>query len=308
MKRIKQILVVMLMVLMTVSSLDAEAQSRKSRKSNRTKARTSKTVTPTTSEIIEGIGMLVKEMSAQCPMELEGGLIVVESASFRNKCMSMTIAYTDKYEDLVGPYTNADYSYLDYHVKLTITKMIKAMNVSASTFSKTGISFCITYKDNYGDVLWSSKVSPNEYVAFYNELARNGEIPSKNQVFNMESFRQMVNSWNASAPQDLGDGMTLIGVSMKGTDIYYDVSTPYSYVLMFEILDADEKEEIKRDVAIDLYDLYTALGSNKTTILDNMVKLGITINYRYYAGNDNIPYETVRMSASYIKRVGKQGR
>lgn len=308
MKRIKQILVVMLMVLMTVSTLDAEAQSRKSRKSNRTKAKTTKTVAPTPSEIIEGIGMLAKQMSSQCPMDFNDGLGILESVSFKNKCFSMTYSLTDKYEDLVGPYTNADYSYLDYHVNLTISRMIKAIGVSANTFAKTGISFHIKFKDNYGNVLWDGRIAPNEYVAFYNELARNEGIPSKNQTFNLESFRQMVNSWDASTPQDLGDGITLVRVSMNGTNIYYDATTPYSFVMIYELLDEEEEEEVREEVAQELYDLYHALDSKKDTILDNMIKLGITINYRYYAGSDDIPYRTISLPASYIKRVGSKRR
>ena len=308
MKTLKQILVVMMMVLVTVSSFEAEAQSRKSRKSSGTKGRTTKTVTPTTSEIIEGIGLLAREMSSQCPMDLNDGLAVLESASFKNKCFSMTYAFTDKYEDLVGPYTNADYSYLDYHVKLTISRMIKAIGVSANTFSKTGISFHITFKDNYGDVLWSGRIAPNEYAAFYNELSRNGGVPSKNQTFNLESFRQMVKSWNASTPQDLGDGIILVGVSMEGTNIYYDATTPYRYVMIYKLLDEEEEEEVRKEVAQELYDLYSAFDSKKNTILDNMIKLGITIHYRYYAGSDDIPYKTISLPSSYIKRVGSQRR
>ena len=71
MKTLKQILVVMMIVLVTISSFEAEAQSRRSKKSSRTKARTTKTVAPTPSEIIEGIGMLAKQMSSQCPMDWE---------------------------------------------------------------------------------------------------------------------------------------------------------------------------------------------------------------------------------------------
>lgn len=308
MKTLKQILVVMMMVLMTVSSFEAEAQSRKSKKSNRTKARTTKTVAPTPSEIIEGIGMLAKQMSSQCPMDFNDGLGILESVSFKNKCFSMTYSLTDKYEDLVGTYMNSDYSYLDYHVKLTISRMIKAIGVSANTFAKTGISFHITFKDNYGDVLWDGRVTPNEYVAFYNELTKNGGVPSKNQTFNLESFRQMVKSWDASTPQDLGDGITLVRVSMNGTNIYYDATTPYSFVMIYELLDEEEEEEVREEVAKELYDLYHALDSKKDTILDNMIKLGITINYRYYAGSDDIPYRTISLPASYIKRVGSKRR
>ncbi len=296
-----------MMVLINVPSFEAEAQSMNTRGNKITKVRTTGTVPPTTSELISGVEMLINEMSAKCPMTTEGGLTVIESASFKNKCMSMTIAYTDKFEELVDGSTNNDYSYMDYHVKLTISRMIKAMNVSANTFGQTGISFSITYKDNYGDVIWFSRVTPKEYIAFYNELTRNGEMPLKGEIFNLESFRQMVNSWNASTPLDLGDGITLFRVTMEGTNIYYDASTPYRYVLSFELLDDEEKEEERKEVAQEVYNLYSALDSSKKNlILNNMIKLGITIHYRYYAGSERNPYNTISLPSSYIKRVGSQ--
>ena len=78
--------------------------------------------------------------------------------------------------------------------------------------------------------------------------------------------------------------------------------------LFAEKLNEKEEEVVREEVAQELYDLYHALDSKKDSILDNMIKLGITINYRYYAGSDDAPYKTISLPASYIKRVGSKRR
>ena len=145
MKTFKQILVVMMMILMSLSSFDTLAQSRKSRSSHGTKTTTTKTVTPTTNDIISGFEMMANKMSSMCPMDMEDGLVKLQSVSFNNKCLSMTYAYTDKFEKLLDGTIKSDYSYCEYNMKLIIASLIKSLNVSARSFGQTGISFRFTF-------------------------------------------------------------------------------------------------------------------------------------------------------------------
>lgn len=304
MKTFKHILVVIMIMMVTMASVQVEAQTKRSRSKGKSTTRIQKTAPLSSNNIISIIDEAAQHLSSECPKVMNDGLSVMESVTFKNKCLSMTFSYTDMALELSDDVFEGDYSYMDYNMKLVVSNMIKMSKVSVNSFSKAGISFSFIIKDNCGNVLWSKKITPSEYVKFYNELVRNGEMPSKEYPLNMESFRQMVRSWNASTPQDIGDGLIVFKISMEGKNINYDISTPYSIMLFFSAFDSEEKEEVRKETAQEVYDILNRLSSTKNKLINNMIKLGITVNYRYYAEDDTVPFTVIKMPASYIKRVG----
>ncbi len=292
------------MAIIAVSLIEADAQTRT--KSKRKTNANPSSVTLTTTEIINSLRMEVRKMSAQCPIVLENGLIQLESVSFKDKCMYMTFAYTDKVEEYFGDISDTDYSYMDYAAKLTIATVINSAPVSASSFAKADVSFGFTFKDSSGTVLWSKSIASDEYMAFYNDLILNGDLPKRGNSINLEYFRQLVKSWNASTPEDLGDGSIITSITMEGSIIYYNISTSYSYALMTLGLSKDEKELIRVDIAKYLYDIFTLLDTQGSdTLINEMIGLNIEICYRFFVSNDDRPYYMTSLPSSYIKSVGK---
>ena len=300
MKQFRNILTLIMIVLVVASTFDADAQSRRKKSNKRNTTSTTK-VTP--NDLVESLSREAVILSRQCPIDYNE-LGRLESVSFKNKQMTMTMSFKEEFmEEYYSP--NTDFSYMEYGFKLILANIIKSSGVPASTFAQSGISFKFILKDCDGNVLWQNVITCKEGAEFYKQTVKNGNLPKNKSNYNLEYFRQLVKSLNNSTPQYLENDMVITSVTMEGTKIFYNTKVPSYMVVGIMVLTEDEKEETRREIAEEIYEFFSKIDTRqKNSIINEMISLGISINYRYYVDDVTSPVYTVSMPSSYIKKIG----
>lgn len=300
MKQFRKILTLLLIVLVVASTFDADAQTRRKRSNKRNTTSITK-VTP--NDLVESLSREAVILSRQCPIDYNE-LGRLESVSFRNKQMTITMSFKEGFmENYYSP--NTDFSYMEYGFKLILANIIKSSGVPLSTFAQSGISFKIILKDSDGNFLWQNVITCKEGAEFYRQTVKNGNMPKNNKKYNLEYFRQLVKSLNKSTPQYLEDDMVITSITMEGSKIFYNTKVPSYMVVGFMMLTEDEKEETRREIAEEFYDYFSKIDTRqKNSIINEMISLGISINYRYYVDDITAPVYTVSLPSSYIKKNG----
>ena len=99
--------------------------------------------------------------------------------------------------------------------------------------------------------------------------------------------------------------MVITSVTMEGTKIFYNTKVPSYMVVGIMVLTEDEKEETRREIAEEIYEFFSKIDTRqKNSIINEMISLGISINYRYYVDDVTAPVYTVSLPSSYIKKIG----
>lgn len=118
----------------------------------------------------------------------------------------------------------------------------------------------------------------------------------------LSEFQIIVDEAKKDLPIALGDGLSCINISLQGSNIYYDYELDKGYVYLDETVTEEQKREIAKKLCDDYSPLKDAYGDD---VFDQMERLGVSINYRYYQHGHSKPYKTVRIPASYIKQFDK---
>lgn len=127
-------------------------------------------------------------------------------------------------------------------------------------------------------------------------------IPESSNKLTLGDFRMMVDGLQKDLPIALGNGLTCKRISMQGSNIYYDYELEEGYVYLDKYITEEQKRDIAQQLCRDYSSLKVDYGDD---LFDQMVKLGISINYRYYCYGQKTPYKTASISASYLKQFDK---
>lgn len=123
---------------------------------------------------------------------------------------------------------------------------------------------------------------------------------SNENEYDLEFFQIVVELANTQCPMDLEDGLVMKSITMEGTKMYYNavVSDDEMIEMMRDYPDLFSgvmKKELLKGLRDDAFD--------DDEMLDAMIKLGITVNCRFYAEGESSPILIIPMTAKELKNV-----
>lgn len=301
MKQLKQFFALTLVLIFLFGTLDADGKTRRKHSQKRqTTAAKSSTSGLSSQDVLDLFSVSFNIVSLNCPYECYDG-VIAESVSFKNKCVEMVLAYSSDFmNENELSFDGVDLSFLcERAIMVMSNQMMQQLSVPLKTFEKTGIYYKVTIKDDNGKVLGTKTVTNKEIVKYCKENASNG---TNDNFVDMKTFQQMINVVNSQTPIDTGYGIVINSIFMEGKTIYYDAvvtDTDISDVLAInpELM----KDILKPAMAKSFYDSFKSSG-----ILNNMVSMGISLNFRFYKENASDPILTIPVSAREIKRLGEE--
>ena len=123
---------------------------------------------------------------------------------------------------------------------------------------------------------------------------------NSNQLdYDLEFFQNVVSLANTQCPMYLDEGLVVNSITMEGTGMYYNST-----------VSDNEMIEVMRQSP----ELFTSLMKSKSILsemceayddemIDTMIKLGITVNFRFYAEGSNRPILNVPITAKELKQA-----
>lgn len=300
MRYLRHFLTFAIIALMMIGTIDASGKHRRTK----TKARQNKTaaaVMPkiTAQEVIELFDYSCGMLATQRPYECSDG-VMLQSVSFKNKCVDMVMSYTSDYMQEYGKgLEGLDLTFVaERAVKMLAVGFINDLKIPIETFAKTGIYYKLTIKDDKGNVMGRTKMTNSDVVRSYkNSLS--GGTNAENNYFDLGFFKQMVAKLNKKMPLDYGGGVVMNSIAMEGTEICYDMlinNSDFAGVLISD--PAMVESVIKPQLLKSLNETYKGDG-----LLDNMIRLGITFKVRLYAQSHSSPACTILFTSKDIDNI-----
>ena len=127
------------------------------------------------------------------------------------------------------------------------------------------------------------------------------ETPKKRNV-TLDDIRLFVDKESKKMPQKISDELELTKISLKGAKLCVDVKHNNEFDL--RDMNKETLNALKRLLAKDAYDSYSI---NKMTFGDDffeqLVTLGVSFEYRFFAKGSNVAETTINIPASYIVKT-----
>ncbi len=303
MKYIVRTLSIVLVALLIAGNVNVDAKTRRTKKHHKTQTKTQISdkdfiAKLSEQELIELYALSNEYLSKQCPFKCADG-VMLQSVSFKDKCVKIVMAYTEDYMRENGKYVvNSDLSNMAYSIMKTYAvNVILELGVSIKTFAKTGIYYDFTIKDDKGNVLGTKKVTNNEIVSAYNDPSFRNDASAGNYC-NLELIQEIIKAANKNTPVDTGEGVITTRITMDGTVIYYDGLVVDEFISSSFIAAPKENQRILKDImARNLYTTFSQSG-----LFEDMVSLGISFVVRFYKQDEIEPILTINLSAAEIKQ------
>ena len=300
MRYLRHFLTFAIIALMMIGTIDAGAKTRRVKK-NRKNHTTDKIIPSnfTTQEVLELYKLSYSYLSEQCPLKCADG-VMLESVSFKGKCVDMVMSYTSDYMQEYGEgLEGLDLTFIaERAVKMLAVGFINDLKIPVETFAKTGIYYKFIIKDDKGNVMGRTKMTNCDVVRSYkNSLS--GGTKAENNNFDLGFFKQMVAKLNKKMPLDYGGGVVMNSIAMEGTEICYDMlinNSDFAGVLISD--PAMVESVIKPQLLKSLNE--TCKGDG---LLDNMIRLGITFKVRLYAQSHSSPACTILFTSKDIDNI-----
>lgn len=123
------------------------------------------------------------------------------------------------------------------------------------------------------------------------------------------SFDSLVELMNCVAPymENVVEGMSLSGVKMEGDNININYTCTRLIAYAISLAGNDEEKLMKEESAKAIYALLNGMGNDDlgVNMVDEMVSLGLKVNYNFYLNDSEELFKTITISAMEIKDAGK---
>lgn len=126
-----------------------------------------------------------------------------------------------------------------------------------------------------------------------------GYVDEKREI-TLEDIKDIVEREN-NAIMPINPALSFKHASMQGSKVYFDY-------IMSSLYEVDHKamKSVKKEIAKEIYD---ELSNYKSTygddVIDQIIKLGVSFNYRLYRDEEKKPFYTLTIPASYLKQFDK---
>lgn len=128
---------------------------------------------------------------------------------------------------------------------------------------------------------------------------------NNNGIFTLEFFQNVINEANSYTPIDEGDGVILTSITMKGTNIYYDAEiTDDELIETIKEMPTLFEAYMKSYMTNYMCETYSSYAGG-SMIFDEMVKLGITMNFRFHEQGKSASLMAIKITPQDMKAVAQ---